>query len=183
MNDHGNAGAHRVVPQKTSTSLSEHGQPKPAKVALVHYWLSGMRGGEAVIENILDLFPDADIFTHVLVPERISEKLKKHHIQTTFINRLPFAPKHYSKYLMLMPRALETIDLSSYDLVISSESGPAKGVITPPDVPHICYCHSPMRYLWDRYHEYRGTLGPFGRLVFDATAHRMRIWDVATAAR
>lgn len=172
----------KVLPPQPFVPV-EDSSPKRTKVAIIHYWLSGMRGGEAVLENIVDLFPDADIFTHVFVPDRISSKLRNRRIQTTFINQLPFASRHYSKYLMFMPKALEFIDLTSYDLVISSESGPAKGVITPPDVPHFCYCHSPMRYIWDRYHDYRCALGPIGKLVFDSTAHRMRIWDVATATR
>ena len=82
---------------------------------------------------------------------------------------------------MLMPRALELFDLEEYDLVISSESGPAKGVITKPHIPHFCYCHSPMRYLWDRYHEYRSNLGFVSRAIFDQTAHRMRVWDAVSA--
>jgi glycosyltransferase involved in cell wall biosynthesis len=153
------------------------------KVAIVHYWLTGMRGGERVLESIAGLFPDADIFTNVLVAEKISEKLRNHRIHTTFINSLPFSSRHYPKYLMLMPRALELLDLSGYDLVISSESGPAKGIIPRPDAPHFCYCHTPMRYIWDRQQEYRSTLGVASRMVFDATAHKMRIWDVSTAAR
>lgn len=153
------------------------------KVAIVHYWLSGMRGGEYVLENILDLFPDADIFTHVFVPEKVSEKIKAHKISTTFINSLPFAKKHYPKYLMLMPRALERLDLSEYDIVISSESGPAKGTILPTSTPHFCYCHSPMRYAWDQYHSYRGALKSIGRFIFDETVHRIRIWDAMSAQR
>lgn len=153
------------------------------KVAIVHYWLSGMRGGEFVLEQFSELFPNADIFTHVLSPEKISDKLLRHKISTSFIQKLPLAGRHYSKYLGFMPMALERFDLEGYDLVISSESGPAKGIIPPANAPHVCYCHSPMRYLWDRYGEYRQTLGPFGRTVFDVTAHRMRMWDVTSAAR
>jgi glycosyltransferase involved in cell wall biosynthesis len=82
-----------------------------------------------------------------------------------------------------MPRALEEIDLSGYDLVISSEAGPAKGVIVPPGVPHICYCHSPMRYIWDQYHIYRAGAGRFQRALMPHLAHRLRIWDVTSAAR
>lgn len=82
-----------------------------------------------------------------------------------------------------MPRALEEIDLSGYDLVISSEAGPAKGVIAPPDAPHFCYCHSPMRYLWDQYHVYRDGAGLVTRLAMPLLAHRLRQWDVTSAAR
>ena len=101
------------------------------------------------------MYPEADIFTHVVAPEKLSPALQKHRIFTTSITKLPFAPRLYQKYLPLMPRALEEIDLTGYDLVISSEAGPAKGIIAPPDAPHLCYCHSPMRYLWDQYHTYR----------------------------
>ncbi|WP_280949401.1 glycosyltransferase [Consotaella salsifontis] len=149
----------------------------------MHYWLVGMRGGERVLEEILSLFPTADLFTHVAIRENLSEALRNRPITETFIGRLPFARKHYARFLPLMPLALEELDLSGYDLVISSESGPAKGVIAPPGSVHVCYCHSPMRYVWDQYGAYRQQLGPLGRLAFSVTAHGLRTWDVATAAR
>jgi len=153
------------------------------RVALIHYWLVGMRGGEKVLEELCEMFPQADIFTHVVVPDRLSPTLRQHRIITTSVARLPFAPKLYQKYLPLMPRALEEIDLTGYDLVISSEAGPAKGVIAPPDAPHLCYCHSPMRYLWDQYHTYRQGAGWLTRRVMPLLAHRLRNWDVTSAAR
>lgn len=153
------------------------------KVAIVHYWLVGMRGGEKVVEALCELYPDADIFTHVYVPEMISDKIKRHRIVTTFIDALPRAPKMYKTYLPLMPLALEQLDLSGYDLVISSESGPAKGVIVAPDALHVCYCHTPMRYIWNMYHEYRRGAGFVTRLLMPVMAHYLRLWDVSTAAR
>jgi glycosyltransferase involved in cell wall biosynthesis len=153
------------------------------RVAVIHYWLVGMRGGERVLEQICRLFPQADIYTHVCIPENISPALRRHRIRETFIGRLPGARKHYQKYLALMPRALEALDLSGYDLVISSESGPAKGVIPPPDTPHVCYCHSPMRYIWDQYHAYMAGLNRPMRLAFGALAPRLRTWDVISANR
>ena len=102
------------------------------KVAIIHYWLVTMRGGEKVVEELLELFPDAEIFTHVVRPEAISENIRRRPIRTTFIAGLPGSQRHYQKYLPLMPMALEQLDLRGYDLVISSESGPAKGVITDP---------------------------------------------------
>ncbi|MCA0995105.1 glycosyltransferase [Alloyangia pacifica] len=153
------------------------------RVAIIHYWLVGMRGGEKVIEALCRMFPDADIYTHVADPAKLSAVLTKHRIVETRIGRLPLAKKLYQKYLPLMPRALEEIDLSGYDLVISSESGPAKGVIAPPDAPHLCYCHSPMRYLWDQYHVYRGGAGLMTRLMMPQLAHGLRHWDVSSAAR
>jgi glycosyltransferase involved in cell wall biosynthesis len=153
------------------------------RVALIHYWLVGMRGGEKVLEELCEMFPQADIFTHVVVPERLSPLLRQHRIFTTSVARLPLAPKLYQKYLPFMPRALEELDLTGYDLVISSEAGPAKGVIAPPDAPHLCYCHSPMRYLWDQYHTYRSGAGWLTRQVMPQIAHRLRGWDVTSAAR
>lgn len=153
------------------------------KVALIHYWLTGMRGGERVLEALCSLYPDATIITHVADRQRLSELLLKHEIRETFIAQLPGARRHYQKYLPLMPLALEMIDMSEFDLVISSESGPAKGVICRPDALHICYCHSPMRYIWDHFHRYRSMAGRLTRLVMPIFAHRLRIWDVTTASR
>ncbi|RBW52512.1 MULTISPECIES: glycosyltransferase [Ruegeria] len=153
------------------------------KVALVHYWLTGMRGGEHVLEQLVNLFPQADLFTHVADPDKLSPRLKSRPIHETFIARLPGARRHYQKYLAFMPRALEELDLSGYDLIISSESGPAKGIIAPPGTPHICYAHSPMRYIWDQYGAYSKRLSRIEKMYFSHLAHRLRIWDVSTAAR
>ncbi|HEV8029138.1 MAG TPA: glycosyltransferase [Stellaceae bacterium] len=153
------------------------------KVAIIHYWLVGMRGGEKVVEALCDMFPTADVYTHVYRPERISESIRRHSVKTTFIARLPFSRRHYQKYLPLMPLALEQLDLQDYDLVISSESGPAKGVITRPDALHVCYCHTPMRYVWSGYHSYRGRSNPLTKAVMPALMHRLRMWDLASAAR
>src|SRR5687767_1284287 len=116
------------------------------RVALIHYWLVNWRGGEKVLKAIADLFPDADIYTHVADPDLVNRELPGRRVSTTFIARLPRPQRHYQRYLPLMPLALEQLDLRSYDLVISSESGPAKGVIVGPQALHLCYCHSPMRY-------------------------------------
>jgi len=153
------------------------------KVAIVHYWLVGMRGGERVLERLLKLFPQADIFTHVYAPEKVSAAIRERQVRTTFINRIPGAKKHYQKFLPLMPMALEELDLSGYDLVISSESGPAKGVICAPGATHVCYCHSPMRYLWDQYGAYKAVSGRLTRSMMPWIFHRMRTWDVSSAAR
>lgn len=153
------------------------------RVALIHFWLIGMRGGERVLEQFSQLYPDADIYTHVYDPKKISDRLNAHQVTTTFIGSMPMARKHYQKYLPLMPRALEELDLTSYDLVISSESGPAKGVIPGPRARHVCYCHSPMRYIWDHYHAYKAGLGSIAARVFGRAAHNLRQWDVTTASR
>ncbi len=153
------------------------------KVAIIHFWLVGMRGGEKVLEALCRLFPQADIYTHVYAPESVSPLIRKHTVRTTFINSLPLARRWYQKYLPLMPLALEQLDLTGYDLVISSESGPAKGVLTDALTPHICYCHTPMRYLWDFYPQYLKSCGMISRLLFRLAAHPLRIWDVASANR
>ncbi|WP_283180082.1 glycosyltransferase [Gemmobacter sp. 24YEA27] len=154
------------------------------RVAIIHYWLVGMRGGERVLEEMLRLYPQADLFTHVADRSALSPLIADRPIHESFIARLPGARRHYQKYLPLMPRALEELDLRGYDLILSMESGPAKGIIPPPGSLHICYAHSPMRYIWDHYPQYRAGLGnPLMRMWFSRLAHRLRIWDVSTAAR
>ena len=152
------------------------------KVAIVHYWLVGMRGGEKVVEVLSDLYPDADIFTLVCDPDAISEKLRRHRITTSFLQKIG-GVRHYQKMLPLMPYALESFDLTGYDLIISSEAGPAKGIIPGPNATHICYCHSPMRYIWDLYPQYRAAAGPLTRVMMSLTAPSLRQWDVTTSHR
>ncbi|MFC3173494.1 glycosyltransferase [Novosphingobium bradum] len=142
-----------------------------------------MRGGERVLERMLHLYPGADIFTHVYAPEAVSAAIRARPVQTSFVGRLPGARRHYQKYLPLMPLALEQFDLSAYDLVLSSESGPAKGVIARPDAAHVAYVHSPMRYLWDHYHDYRASAGGLTRWLMPWAFHYLRTWDAASAAR
>lgn len=153
------------------------------KVAIVHYWLVGMRGGEKVVEALCNLYPDADIFTHAYAPEAISPTINAHRVHTSFIGKLPRAKTKYKSYLPLMPMALEQIDLRGYDLIISSESGPAKGIIPPSDAVHICYCHSPMRYIWNMYHDYRERAGLLTRILMPPVAHYVRNWDAISAGR
>jgi glycosyltransferase involved in cell wall biosynthesis len=156
------------------------------RVAIVHYWWLSNRGGEAVVSALAQMFPAADLFVHVcdeaLVRETLGPRFRGRIVQS-FIARLPGARRHYQKYLPLMPLASEQLDLSAYDLVLSSESGPAKGVITRPDALHICYCHSPMRYVWDMYHDYRNASGFIVRLLWPPIAHYLRLWDRASADR
>jgi len=152
------------------------------KVALVHYWLVGMRGGEKVLESFCRLYPQADIFTLVAEPRHLSETILRHKITTSFLQKIGGA-RHYQKMLPLMPYALESLDVTDYDLVISSEAGPAKGVVTRPDSLHICYCQSPMRYIWDLEPQYRAETGRLGRLAMAITGPWLRQWDVTTAAR
>lgn len=151
------------------------------KVAIVQYWLVKMRGGEKVLEAICELFPDADIFTHVYIPENISDIISCHKVQTTFIQNLPFSKKLYQSYLPLMPWALSRLDLSDYDLVISCESGPAKGVDVSSEARHVCYCHTPMRYVWDMYDDYRRNAGLLARISMPVLISWLRRWDKATS--
>jgi glycosyltransferase involved in cell wall biosynthesis len=153
------------------------------KVAIVHYWLVGMRGGEKVVEALCEMYPQADIFTHVYDPDAVSDRIKQHRVIPTFINGLPRASRMYKSYLPLMPAALEQLDLRGYDLILSSESGPAKGVVPQPDALHVCYCHTPMRYVWNMYHEYRERAGWMARLLMPTLTHYLRMWDVTSAAR
>lgn len=153
------------------------------KVAIVHYWLVTMRGGEKVVEALCRMFPEADIFTHVYVPEAMSETIRSHRVTQSFIGSLPRAAKMYKSYLPLMPLALEQLDLRGYDLIVSSESGPAKGIIPPPGSLHVCYCHSPMRYIWNMFHEYRERTGFLTRLLMPPIAHYVRSWDALSANR
>lgn len=151
------------------------------KVAIVHYWLFQMRGGERVVEGLCRLFPDADIYTHVYDADGVSPTIRRHRVRTTFIGRLPFARRLYKLYLPLMPLALKRLDLDAYDLVISSESGPAKGVSPAPGARHVCYCHAPMRYAWEMEDTYLAPLVWPARIAARFLMRLMRRWDVASA--
>ncbi len=139
------------------------------KTALVHYWLVRRRGGEAVLESLGRLVPHADLVTNVLDPSSLFGSLERMPLRTTFVNRLPAARKLYPAYMPLMPMALEGLDMNGYDLIISSEAGPAKWVLPSPSAVHICYCHSPLRYVWDQRHTYFNKLPP----VLHPLAHLM----------
>lgn len=153
------------------------------RVAIVHYWLVTRRGGERVVEAMCDAFPQADVFTNVYDQAKCGPTLRSHTVRTTFIDHLPFAAAALDKYLPLMPLALEQLDLQSYDVVISSESGPAKGIVTAPGALHVCYCHSPMRYVWDFYNRYVSDAGWLTRLAMRPAAHYLRHWDYVSAQR
>ena len=154
---------------------------KNMKIAIVHYWLVNMRGGEKMLEALLEMFPDADIYTHVYNPKAVSDLINRHRIITSRVGRLPFAKKLYQFYMPLMPHALMDFNLQKYDLVISSEAGPAKGVVPNPNAFHLCYCHSPMRYLWDMYHEYFRDTRFFVRFFMKRLIPSLRMWDITSA--
>lgn len=152
------------------------------RAAIVHYWLLGMRGGEKVVEALCRLLPEADIFTLFYDPSKVSPAIRSRRVQASVLQ--PFR-KHYRSTLPLMPMALENFDLRDYDLVISSESGPAKGVLVRSTSRHVCYCHTPMRYLWELYPEYRTewTGSAITRALMGPLTHYLRMWDFASAAR
>lgn len=152
------------------------------RVAINHYWFNGYGGGERVVEALAEIFPQAHFFS-LLAGEVHTLPAIQGRLTTSFVNRIPGATRWHRHFLPLYPFALEQFDFSDFDLVISSESGPAKGVITPPQTCHICYCHSPMRYIWDMYHQSRNSMNPVTRAIFSASAHYMRLWDLSTAAR
>lgn len=157
------------------------------KVALVHDWLTEMGGAEKVFRAIYDLYPEADIYT-LVANEALLEKLgvPNDKVHTSFISRLPFAKTKYRNYLPLFSRAIESFDLSSYDLIISSSYSVAKGVLTHTNQVHICYCHSPVRYAWDLYHQYlreSNLTKGIKAMVVKNVLHKLRIWDVISANR
>jgi glycosyltransferase involved in cell wall biosynthesis len=153
------------------------------RVALVHDWLTGMRGGEKVLEEIGELFPTAPIYTLFHFPGSVSEKLEEHPIHTSFLQKAPGLRKHYRRYLPLFPQAIESFDLTAYDVVVSTSHCVAKGVISAPRSFHLCYCHTPMRYVWDQEHAYfPRRSGPAARLR-GLILSAMRSWDVTSAMR
>lgn len=155
------------------------------RVAIVHDWIVGYSGSERVLEQMLEVLPGADLYVVAdFVPERERAFLRGRPVRTTFIQRLPFARTKYRSYLPLMPLAVEQLDMSAYDLVVSSSHAVAKGVLTGPDQLHVCMCYSPIRYAWDLQHEYLAesglTRGPKSWLA-RWILHRLRQWDVRTA--
>lgn len=151
------------------------------RVAIVHHWFVSQGGGERVAEVLAQMYPAADLFALVANPEWVPQSLRHRYLRTSFLNRVPFASRIYRQLLPLYPMAVEQIDLSGYDLVLTSDSGPMKGTIVSPSAIHICYCHSPMRYLWDQYHEYRKSMGRASRAAFSLSAHYVRSWDQRAA--
>jgi glycosyltransferase involved in cell wall biosynthesis len=153
------------------------------RVAIVHHWFISRAGGERVVDTIVSLFPNADLFALFLDNQKLSPALQKRKITTSFLDKSPIARRAHRQFLPFYPLAVEMLDLSGYDLVISSDSGPVKGVITDPEATHICYCHSPMRYIWDGHSAYRRGMSPLTRTIFAVTSHYVRNWDYAAAQR
>lgn len=161
------------------------------RIAIVHEWLTSHAGSEKVVEQILRIYPKADLYSLVdFLPERLRFFIQNKSVNTSFIQNLPFARRHFRSYLPLMPLAVEQFDFSAYDLIISSHHAVAKGILTRPDQLHISYVHTPLRYGWELQHQYlqqaglnsgiKGkTVGPVTRLIL----HYMRLWDALSAHR
>lgn len=153
------------------------------RVAIIHDWLNGMRGGERVLESLLDLYPGADIYTLFLDNKKISDKIKSHRIITSPLNKKKWIRKRYRNFLPFLPSAIESFNMDGYDLIISSSHCVAKGIIPAPDTLHISYIHSPMRYIWDQYNEYFGNLGRLKKKIIGYVASKLRVWDVTASSR
>lgn len=156
------------------------------KIAIVHEWFTTFAGSEQVVQQMLQTFPQAQLFGLVdFLSAQDRQRLGNTSIRTSFLQKMPFARQHYRQYLALMPLAIEQLDLSGYDIVLSSSHAVAKGVITGPEQLHISYVYTPIRYAWDMQNEYLTTSGlknikgALARLIL----HYMRIWDVAAANR
>jgi glycosyltransferase involved in cell wall biosynthesis len=157
----------------------------PLRTALVHDWLTGFRGGEQVLLSLARLFPEAPIFTLLHVKGSLPRELEARTIRTSFIGKLPFARRLYRHYLPLFPLAVRGLDVRAFDLVVSSSHCVAKSVTPGPRARHISYCHTPMRYVWDRFDDYFGPAraGRLGSAALRVMAEGLRTWDVATAHR
>jgi glycosyltransferase involved in cell wall biosynthesis len=155
------------------------------KIAIVHDWLYTYAGAEKVLEQIINCFPEADLFSLIdFLPASERGFIQNKVVKTSFIQKLPFAKTKHRQYLPLMPLAIEQLDVSGYDLIISSSHAVAKGILTGPNQLHICYCHSPIRYAWDMQHQYlreagleRGLKSWLTRYIL----HKIRLWDYRTA--
>ncbi len=155
------------------------------RVALIHDWLTGMRGGEKVLEALCELFPAADLYTLVQVPGATTPFIERRRVRTSFIQTLPLAGRYYRQYLPLFPAAIEQFDLDDYDLVISCSHCAAKSVVVAGRARHVCYCLTPMRYGWDQFEAYfgRARLGTLASETFRPVMAALARWDRDTAGR
>jgi len=155
------------------------------KIALVHDHLAQDGGAEKVLKVLADMFPEAPIYTLLYEEKHVSKYFKGREVKTSIIQKLPGGVKHYQWYMPFMPMAVEFFDLSDFDIVISDASAFAKGVITKPDTLHICYCHTPTRYLWDYTHQYINELSfnKYFKKIISLVLNKIRIWDFVAAQR
>jgi glycosyltransferase involved in cell wall biosynthesis len=179
-------GARRVDPESRLVATRPSPvAPRARRVALVHDWLTGMRGGEKVLEAIAELYPSAPIYTLLHVKGSVSAAIERHPGRRSFVNWLPSAARHYRQYLPLFPTAVEQFDLDDYDLVISTSHCAAKSVVVPGRAVHVCYCHSPMRYAWDQFDAYFGPdrVGAARSRLLRPILAGLARWDRDTAGR
>ena len=155
------------------------------KTALLHYWLTNMRGGEKVLAALGEMFPESVVYTHAfgrgIRDQGSGIRWRGHDVRESFIARLPFGREHPQAYLPLMPMATRALKLDGYDLIISSESGPIKGIRKPKGARHVCYCHTPMRYLWDMHDDYYRDAGLGGKLAMKLFTPYLRKEDLKSA--
>ena len=151
------------------------------KTALLHYWLTNVRGGEKVLAALGEIFPEADVFTHAYICGNMEGMFDARKVTESFIASLPLGRRHPQAYLPLMPAASRALKLDGYDLIVSSESGPIKGICKPKGARHVCYCHTPMRYLWDMHDEYYRTAGIGGKLAMKLFTPYLRREDLKSA--
>ena len=158
---------------------------KGIKVALVHDWLNGMRGGEKCLEVLCEMFPDADLYTLIYEKGKLSKIIESMKINTSFIQHMPFGLKNYRHYLPLFPLAIEQFNLNGYDLIVSSSHCVAKGVRHDKSVCHISYVHAPMRYVWDQFDTYfrQPRTSMLVRIAAEATRSYLQRWDKKTSKR
>ena len=156
-----------------------------ARVAIVHDWLTGMRGGEKVLDALCGLYPHAHVFTLVHAPGTVPASIERHPIHRSPLSRLPGARRIYRHLLPVFPVAVELFDLDSYDLVISSSHCAVKSVVPTGQARHLCYCHTPMRYAWDQFEAYFGAarIGHWPSRLMRPVMDRLALWDAATAGR
>lgn len=156
--------------------------PKP-NVALVHDWLVGQGGGERVLKCFHEIWPEAPIYTLVYDEAKAPSWLRDCDVRTTYIQSWPGGKTHHKYLLSFMPKAWEALDLTGYDLVVSSCMSCCKGVLTRPDALHVCYCHSPIRYVWDMYYKYFDGASALKRAFMPGMIHKVRMWDFEAAQR
>ncbi len=177
-------GKNKASQEQYSALSTQHSALKKMKVAIVHDYLNQYGGAERVLEAICELYPDAPIYTSIYDPEAVLHRFDHRTVITSFMQKFPGVMKHHQVYLPFYNYAFESFDLSQYDLVISSSSAWAKGVITGPDTLHICYCHTPMRFVW-QYEDYaqRERLNRVAKAVLPIVLNRVRLWDVNSSGR
>lgn len=153
------------------------------KVAIAHDWLTNMGGAEKVIINFKQIYPKSPVYTLVYNEKNLDKELQNIKVKTSFLQNIKNARINHQKYFPLMPVAWEQFDFNKYDVVLSSSSSCAKGIITSPNTMHICYCHSPMRYGWEFYYEYKNEVGKIKRAILPYFMNYMRMWDVISSNR